>query len=131
MPQSVVGLVAASSSVRESFKMKARTLAIMTIALLATASIGVPAQADPAAGKALVKQRCQTCHGVDGIARIPIAPHLAGESQIYLETQLKAFRSGKRENEIMSLIAKPLSDEEIANLAEWYSSIKITATIPE
>lgn len=94
------------------------------------ASFTTQAHADPAAGLALVKQRCQTCHGVDGIAKIPIAPHLAGESQIYLETQLKAFRSGKRENEMMSVVTKTLTDEQITNLAEWFSSIQITAKMP-
>ncbi len=98
---------------------------------LALSAMTVAAYADPAAGKALVKQKCQTCHGVDGIAKIPIAPHLAGESQIYLETQLKAFRSGKRENEMMSVVAQTLTDEEITNLAEWYSSITITAKVLE
>ena len=86
--------------------------------------------ADAAAGRQKAKQ-CQTCHGIDGVAKIPIAPHIAGESQIYLETQLKAFRSGKREHEIMSIIAKKLSDEDIADLAAWYSSIKFTVTVPE
>jgi cytochrome c553 len=89
------------------------------------------ALADAAAGKKMAKARCQVCHGIDGIAKIPIAPHLAGESQIYLETQLKAFRIGKREHEMMSVVAKELSDEDITNLARWYSSIKITATVPE
>ena len=85
---------------------------------------------DPAAGRKAAAQ-CQTCHGIDGIAKIPIAPHLAGESQIYLETQLKAFRSGKREHEMMTVVAKNLTDEQIRNLSAWYASIKITATLPE
>ncbi len=89
------------------------------------------ANADPAAGKKMAKQKCQVCHGIDGIAKIPIAPHLAGESQIYLETQLKAFRNGKREHEMMTVVAKGLKDDEITSLAQWYSSIKITATMPE
>lgn len=101
---------------------------LIAFALIALAA---PAQAaDAAAGKALAG-KCKTCHGVDGIAKIPIAPHIAGESTVYLETQLKAFRSGKREHEIMSVVAKDLTDEEIANLAAWYSSIKITAQMPE
>jgi cytochrome c553 len=54
------------------------------------------------------------------------APNLAGESVIYLDTQLKAFRSGKRTNEIMSAIAEGLSDEEIRSAADWYSGIKLT-----
>jgi cytochrome c553 len=86
--------------------------------------------ADAAAGRKKARQ-CQTCHGIDGIAKIPIAPHIAGESQIYLETQLKAFRSGKREHEIMSLIAQNLSDDDISDLAAWYSSIKFSVTLPE
>ena len=101
---------------------------LIAFALIALAA---PAQAaDAAAGKVLAG-KCKTCHGIDGIAKIPIAPHIAGESEVYLETQLKAFRSGKREHEIMSVVAKGLTDEDIANLAAWYSSIKITAEMPE
>ncbi|WP_193368293.1 c-type cytochrome [Pelagibius marinus] len=105
-------------------------LLLLGIAALAVA-FSAPAQAaDPAAGRKKARQ-CQTCHGIDGIAKIPIAPHIAGENQIYLENQLKAFRSGKREHEIMSVVAKGLSDEDISDLAAWYASIKITATMPE
>ncbi len=107
------------------------SLAALMLAVFATVSIHTQALADSAAGKDLAKKKCQTCHGIDGIAKIPVAPHLAGESQIYLETQLNAFRSGKRENEMMSVVAKSLTDDEITNLAEWYSSIQITAKMPE
>ena len=86
--------------------------------------------ADAAAGRAKAKT-CQTCHGIDGIAKQPNVPHLAGESEIYLTKQLKAFRDGERQDPQMSIMAKPLSDEDIANLAAWYSSIKITVTLPE
>ena len=99
-------------------------------AVAATGPSAPAAAADAAAGRQKARQ-CQTCHGIDGIATIPIAPHIAGESQIYLETQLKAFRSGKREHEIMSVVAKDLSDADIADLSAWYASIKITATMPE
>lgn len=86
--------------------------------------------ADAAAGRAKAKA-CQTCHGIDGLAKQPNVPHLAGESDIYLTKQLKAFRDGERKDPQMSIMAKPLSDEDIANLAAWYSSIKITVTLPE
>ncbi|MEM7239939.1 MAG: cytochrome c [Pseudomonadota bacterium] len=89
----------------------------------------VASAADPAAGRKKANQ-CRTCHGLDGIAQIPIAPHLAGESQIYLETQLKAFRNGKREHEMMTVVAKDLSDEDISDLSAWYASIKITVEMP-
>ncbi|MDR9439804.1 MAG: cytochrome c [Halomonas sp.] len=105
---------------------------LLTSALAMTlAAMAWHAQAaDPERGRSLAGQ-CRTCHGLNGIAKIPIAPHLAGENRIYIETQLKAFRSGKRQHEMMSVIAKDLSDEEISHLAAWYESIEITATMPE
>ena len=74
---------------------------------------------------------CQTCHGIDGMAKVPDAPNIGGESPIYLERQLKAFRSGERQHEQMSIIAQGLSDEDIDDLVAWYGAIKIEATIPE
>lgn len=101
------------------------------LAAVTAVAATMPAVAgDAAAGKAKAV-KCRTCHGIDGIARIPIAPHIAGESEVYLETQLKAFRSGKREHEIMSVVAKDLSDEDIADLAAWYASIKFTVEMPQ
>ncbi|MCL5775984.1 cytochrome c [Limibaculum sp. FT325] len=101
------------------------------MAVIALAALAEPAAAaDAAAGKVKAKQ-CAVCHGIDGVAKIPIAPHIAGESSVYLETQLKAFRSGKREHEIMSVIAKDLSDEDISDLAAWYASIRFEVTLPE
>ena len=97
---------------------------------LAAAWWGEAWAGDPAQGKAKAAM-CRTCHGIDGLAKIPTAPHLAGESQVYLATQLKAFRSGKREHEVMSLIAAQLTDQDIENLAAWYSSIEISVTVPE
>ncbi len=76
-------------------------------------------------------RQCSTCHGVDGIARIPTAPNIAGSSRGYLETQLKAFRSGKRENEVMSVIAEGLSNAEIKAAAKWYAAIKVSVEVPE
>lgn len=89
------------------------------------------AAADIDAGRTLAAAKCQVCHGIDGIAKIPIAPHLAGESEIYLQTQLKAFRTGKREHEMMTVVAKELGDEDIANLSAWYSAIEISVKVPE
>ena len=102
-------------------------------ALAAFAAIAVTlstaSASDPKAGRKKAAA-CQTCHGIDGIAKIPIAPHIAGESKVYLQTQLKVFRSGKRVHEIMTIIAGQLSDEDIADLSAWYASITITATMP-
>lgn len=73
---------------------------------------------------------CRTCHGLDGIARLPNAATIAGETEIYLTKQLKAFRDGERKDPQMSIIAEKLSDDDIADLAAWYSSIKITVEMP-
>lgn len=70
-------------------------------------------------------RQCATCHGYDGLARIPTAPNIAGSSRQYLETQLKAFRSGKRENEVMSVIAEDLSNAEIKAVSKWYAGLKV------
>ena len=79
-----------------------------------------------------VKARaCVVCHGELGISVLPNAPHLAGQPEAYLATQLKAYRSGARANEIMSVIAKPLTDAEIADVSAWFASIAIEAKPPK
>lgn len=93
----------------------------------------VPAEAltgDEAAGKALAGQ-CRTCHGIDGFAKIPIAPHIGGENPAYIMHQLTAFREGTRVHEMMTVVAKSLSDQNIADLAAWYSGHTATAILPE
>ena len=59
------------------------------------------------------------------MAVAPETPNLAGEPQGYISRQLKAFKSGKRQHEVMAVIAKSLSDEEIDNVAAWFASLKI------
>lgn len=74
---------------------------------------------------------CTGCHGADGIAVIEEAPHLAGETNIYIETQLKTYRSGKRTHDIMSVIAKKMTDEEIRAVADWYAAVELTISAPD
>lgn len=81
---------------------------------------------DPVAGKARAGM-CATCHGPLGLSQLPNAPNLAGQPAIYTVEQLKNYRSGKRQNEVMGVIAKPLTDQEIDDLAAWYASIQISA----
>lgn len=110
-------------------------LHLAALAAAIAVSCAIPAgparAADAAAGKQKVKQVCAVCHGLDGIAKLPEAPNLAGESAIYITKQLKAFRSGERKHEQMSIIAEGLSDDDIANVAAWFSSLKVTVTLPE
>ena len=91
----------------------------------------MPAAAgDAAVGRDLARQ-CAGCHGVDGVAKRPDVPHIAGESDIYLQAQLEAFRSGDRHHEQMTIIAQGLDDDAIDHLIAWYSSIRFTVTLPE
>lgn len=102
--------------------------------LLAQIALALPAVAqspvgDPQAGRKKAGM-CRTCHGLDGFARIPIAPHIGGEPASYLEKQLKAFRQGTRTHEMMSVVAKSLDDQSIADLAAWYSAHSVETTLP-
>jgi cytochrome c553 len=100
--------------------------------LLAAVLLAGPSQAagDPKSGrkKALT---CQTCHGLDGLSRLPEAPHLSGQIEGYLVKALVDYKSGARNNEMMSLIAAQLSDADIADLAAYFSSIEITVQKPK
>jgi len=80
-----------------------------------------------AAGKtgAEVAQSCAMCHGENGLSSMPGTPSLAGQSDIYLASQLRQFRDGKRHNEVMNVIAKPLSDAEIDAVSAWFSQIEV------
>ena len=86
--------------------------------------------ADPAAGRKKAQQ-CQTCHGIDGVGKMPDVPNIGGESADYLVRQLQNFRSGERKHEQMSIIAASLSDEDIADVAAWYSSIQFEVIVPQ
>ena len=88
------------------------------------------AAGDPAIGRKTAAT-CSLCHGIDGKAKVPDAPNIGGESPIYLERQLKAFRSGERRHEQMSVIAAGLSDQDIKDVVAWYSSIKVEMTLPK
>jgi cytochrome c553 len=98
-------------------------------ALLAAMLVGAAnaaAQTAPPAKAAA----CTTCHGPLGLSTAPDAPHLAGQPEIYLTAQLRAYRSGARPHPVMNVIAKSLSDDDIAVLAAWYAGLKIEVKSP-
>jgi cytochrome c553 len=100
---------------------RARTMRrlILIAGCLAFAARGAMG-ADYAAGKKKAEAACQACHGADGkTALTPEIPLLAGQYPDYLEHALRGYRSGQRDNAMMSPVAKPLTDAEIENLA-WY-----------
>ena len=78
---------------------------------------------DAAAGKAK-SAVCAACHGPEGISAADIWPNLAGQKKGYLVKQIKAFRDGTRKDPSMQPMVANLTDEDIENLATYYSSMK-------
>jgi cytochrome c553 len=93
--------------------------------VLALVLISLPftlyAKGNPAAGKEK-SAVCQACHGVDGKSVDPTYPNLAGQHNSYLQKALGDYRAGRRTNLIMAGFAGPLTDQDIKDLAAWYSS---------
>jgi cytochrome c553 len=107
-----------------------RGMAAKTGMLALAAVVVLPALAAAAAGRQKAAM-CQTCHGIEGVGKMPDVPNIGGESAQYIQRQLKSFKAGERRHEQMSIVASSLSDQDIENLAAWYSSIKFTVTLPQ
>jgi cytochrome c553 len=86
----------------------------------AGASAGAP---EIAAGKAKAAP-CAGCHGANGVSVNPVWPSLAGQKKDYLAASLKAYRDGVRKNDLMSGMAKSLSDADVDALASYFSSAR-------
>jgi len=86
-------------------------------------------------GKEKAATVCSACHGIDGQSvsggNSPLIPNITAQQKEYLIAKLKDYKSGKINHPQMSLIAQMLSDEDIENVSEWYSAIKIKIEIPE
>lgn len=70
---------------------------------------------------------CTACHGPKGIATVSLYPSLAGQNAAYLAHALQAYKKGARNGgqaEVMKAFVAGLSDEEITDLAAYYSSLK-------
>jgi cytochrome c553 len=68
-------------------------------------------------------EACKACHGPAGVSLNPTIPNLAGQKPAYLESQLKAFHSKERKNDLMNAIAAQLDDADMHALAAFWSSL--------
>lgn len=68
-------------------------------------------------------EACKACHGPVGVSLNPTIPNLAGQKPAYLESQLKAFHSKERKNDLMNAIAAQLNDADMHALAAFWSSL--------
>ena len=96
-----------------------RLLAIAILAMILSAPAF--AAGDAAAGKAK-STVCAACHGPAGISTAPIWPNLAGQKEAYLVKQMKDYRDGKRQDASMAPMVMNLTDQDIEDLAAFYSS---------
>ncbi len=93
------------------------TIAVLTLGLAAQAT----AAGDSAAGQEKSKT-CAACHGPQGNSTNPQFPKLAGQYESYLLHALKSYKNGSRKNGIMNGMVAGLSDQDMEDLAAYFSS---------
>ena len=79
---------------------------------------------DVEAGRRKAEELCAPCHGKGGLSEQPTVPLLAGQGNDYVVLALYQFRAGHRPSEVMAPQAAPLTDNDLGNLAAYYSSLK-------
>jgi len=102
-------------------------LAAGAAAAQATAPVG-----DAAKGREKI-QMCQGCHGIDGwrtaFPEVYSVPKIAGQNAPYLIAALKEYKEGNRSHPSMRAIAASLTEQDMANLAAYYSEYKLTTQV--
>jgi cytochrome c553 len=106
-------------------------ISVCALAPVAAAQAQDAAKMEAAKAGRAKAQTCAVCHGLNGIATQPDSANLAGQSAFYLSEQLKKYRSGERKHEVMSMMAKPLTDDDIEALSQWFASMKIEVKVPK
>ncbi|GAK27884.1 MULTISPECIES: c-type cytochrome [Serratia] len=94
--------------------------------MVGLSSLPAMAAGDAAAGKDK-SASCMACHGAEGKVSVPMYPNLAGQNAMYLEHALQAYKKGERNGgqaEVMKAYVSALSDDDIADLAAYYASLK-------
>ena len=98
----------------------------MKRALVALAAAAAAAAALPARGQTYVERFasvCAACHGAQGVSAMPLTPSLAGQPSFYAITQLFLFREGRRDNALMTAIAKDLSNDDLRGFSELIAGL--------
>ena len=97
-----------------------KTIIIFVSIVLATLSATTLASGDAEAGQAK-SATCMGCHGLAGNSTMPNFPKLAGQGEGYILKQLQEFKSGVRENAIMAGVTSLLSEQDMMDIAAYYS----------
>jgi cytochrome c553 len=93
---------------------------ILASILITSLSNPILAVGDAEAGQAK-SATCMGCHGLAGNSTIPNFPKLAGQGEAYIVKQLQYFKSGERKNAMMAGVALSLSDQDMEDIAAYYS----------
>ncbi|MGI9251543.1 MAG: c-type cytochrome [Pseudohongiellaceae bacterium] len=87
-------------------------------------------QGDAAAGQAK-SALCATCHGADGNSELVINPKLAGQNFGYLMKQMEDYKSGVRNDAVMTAMIATVSDQDMQDIAAWYASQEVPPAIAQ
>jgi cytochrome c553 len=111
--------------------MKFQSMVVLTA--LCSLQAGVAFAAEQPVGSAEQGQAksapCVACHGPSGNSVNPEWPNLAGQHESYIKRQLQAFKNDERQNPLMTPMAKPLSEQDMADLAAYYAAQPSTGTL--
>ena len=99
---------------------------MVAAALAAGVAAAAQVQPDPDSSRALAAA-CFTCHGTEGRSVGGIPPSLAGRDRNYLLQQLREFKAGSRPATIMHQQARGYTDEQLASIASYFSTVKAAA----
>ena len=94
----------------------------LSISLLLACFWTVPVSAADISAGEQKAANCMGCHGPNGKSSSAQWPNLAAQQSTYIVNQLNAFKTGTRNNPMMQSMATNLSDDDINNLAAYYSS---------
>jgi cytochrome c553 len=104
-----------------------KIFALLALAGVANLSVAADVVGNATAARAKVEM-CIGCHGIPGykasFPEIYQVPMLGGQSAKYIENALKAYQKGERKHPTMRGIAASLSDQDIADVAAYYSQQK-------
>jgi cytochrome c553 len=94
----------------------------MRISILILSAVFVAAAVSSGVASAAKSDSCAHCHGTDGNSSSGLYPSLAGQTKEYLYRQIMAFKEGRRKNSMMSPSVGILTEQDVKDLAEYFSS---------
>jgi cytochrome c553 len=99
---------------------------LILLAALILAAPAAFAGGDAASGKQIVDRTCAACHSANGISnkgQDPQPPILAGQYKDYIIQALHEYKLNQRKGSPMNAMAAPLSEQDIKDVAEYFSNL--------